>query len=173
MSGDVESPNEVEIPDEVEIKVRLRAAQLTDRDSIETLVNAAYAPYVVRLGKPPGPMVDDYLGHIEAGEAQVLETDGGAIAGLLVLVPQADHLLIDNVAVDPAFQGRGFGNLLLDAAEEEARRRGFKELRLYTHVLMTENQSLYSSHGWEETGRREEKGYDRVYYRKPVIPESS
>lgn len=158
------------MPEEVEIRTRLRPAQAADRASIETLVNAAYAPYVVRLGKPPGPMVDDYLARIEAGQAQVLETGRGAIAGLLVLIPAPDHLLIDNIAVDPSFQGRGFGNLLLEAAEAEARRLGFRELRLYTHVLMTENQSLYATHGWEETGRGEEKGYERVYYRKPLPP---
>ena len=155
-----------EASDEVAIETRLRPARPTDREAVETLVNAAYAPYVVRLGKPPGPMVDDYVTRIDSGEAQVLETGGGAIAGLLVLLPQTDHLLIDNVAVDPGFQGRGFGNLLLEAAEAEARRLNFTELRLYTHVLMTENQSLYLSHGWEETGRREEKGYERVYFRK-------
>ena len=155
-------------PEEVEIHTRLRPARAGDRESIETLINAAYAPYVVRLGKPPGPMVEDYLARIEAGQAQVLETGGGAIAGLLVLVPAKTHLLIDNIAVDPAFQGRGFGTLLLAAAEAEARRRHLPELRLYTHVLMTENQSLYRSHGWEETGRGEEKGYERVYFRKCV-----
>src|SRR5690625_7211970 len=111
-------------PEEVEIHTRLRPARAGDRESIETLINAAYAPYVVRLGKPPGPMVEDYLARIEAGQAQVLELAGGTIAGLLVLLPREDHLLIDNIAVDPAFQGRGFGNLLLAAAEEEARRPG-------------------------------------------------
>lgn len=168
MSDEASDEAPEEVPEEIALEPRLRQARAADRDSIETLVNAAYAPYVVRLGKPPGPMVEDYLARIEAGQAQVLELASGTIAGLLVLLPREDHLLIDNIAVDPAFQGRGFGNLLLAAAEEEARRRGYRELRLYTHALMTENQSLYLSHGWEKTERRQENGYDRVYFRKPV-----
>lgn len=152
---------------EIELQYELRPARLDDLAAIETLVNAAYAPYVVRLGQPPGPMLDDYAARIAAGEAQVLETNG-AIAGLLVLLKRPDHLLLDNVAVDPAYQGRGLGRVLLQAAEAEARRLGLKELRLYTHVLMTENQSLYLRQGWEETGRAQEAGYERVYFRKPL-----
>lgn len=146
-------------------KHRLRAAVSEDLEGIVTLVNAAYAPYAVRLGKPPGPMLDDYATRIAAGEAQVLEA-GGGLAGLLVLLPRPDHLLLDNLAVDPRWQGRGLGRVLLQAAEAEARRRGLDELRLYTHELMTENQSLYRRHGWEETGRGREQDYDRVYFRK-------
>lgn len=154
--------------DEIALTYRVRPAQAEDLDAIETLVNAAYAPYVVRLGKAPGPMLEDYAAHIAAGQTRVLETGGGAIAGLLVLEIGEDHLLIDNIAVDPGFQGRGFGRALLQNAEEEARKRGLRELRLYTHVLMTENQSLYKRHGWEETERREEQGYSRVYFRKTL-----
>jgi len=34
---------------------------------------------------------------------------GGAVRGVVVLVWEPDHLLIENVAVDPDFQGRGIG----------------------------------------------------------------
>ncbi|MDF2095420.1 GNAT family N-acetyltransferase [Aquibaculum arenosum] len=154
--------------DEIALQFCVRPAKPEDLDAIETLVNAAYAPYVVRLGKAPGPMLEDYAGHIAAGQTRVLETGGGAIAGLLVLLVGEGHLLIDNIAVDPGFQGRGFGRALLKSAEDEARKRGLQELRLYTHELMTENQSLYKRHGWEETERREEAGYSRVYFRKSL-----
>ena len=146
---------------------RLRQATADDLPMIQALVTAAYAPYVVRLGKPPGPMLDDYAARVAAGEVRVLEA-GGTVAGLLVLLDQPDHLLLDNVAVDPGYQGRGLGRVLLEAAEAEARRRGRPELRLYTHALMTENQSLYRRHGWEETHRGEEAGYHRIYFRKAV-----
>lgn len=154
--------------DEIELDYHLRPARSADRSYIETLVNAAYAPFIIRLGTPPGPEIDDYVTDIEAGEAQVLES-GGSIAGLLVLRPEKDHMLINNIAVDPGFQGRGFANVLLNAAEEEARRRGLKELRLYAHSLMAENHGLYLSHGWEEAERRKERGDDRICFRKRLM----
>ena len=45
-------------------------------------------------------------------------------------------------------------------------RLGYREIRLYTHKTMVENQRLYASIGYEETGRGSEAGYDRVFMRK-------
>ncbi len=51
-------------------------------------------------------------------------------------------------------------------AETEARRRGYDHIRLYTHVLMTENIAIYRRAGYVETHRIAEKGFDRVYMTK-------
>jgi ribosomal protein S18 acetylase RimI-like enzyme len=64
--------------------------------------------------------------------------------------------------VSPARQSLGLGRQLLAFAETEALRRGYREIRLYTHQTMVENQRLYASIGYEETGRGTEDGYDRV-----------
>ena len=48
------------------------------------VVHAAYAHYVARIGKPPGPMLDDYAQRIADGQTWVME-DGGRIVGILVL----------------------------------------------------------------------------------------
>ena len=60
------------------------------------------------------------------------------------------------------------GRRLLALAETEALRRGYREIRLYTHQTMVENQRLYASIGYEETGRGTEAGYDRVFMRKQL-----
>ncbi len=127
----------------------------------------AYTPYIARIGREPGPMLDDYDALVRDGHVQVLE-EGGAIVAILVLLPQDGHLLLDNIAVVPAAHGRGYGRRLVAHAEAEARRLGFAELRLYTHVLMTENIALYTRLGFSETHRVTEKGFARVYMRKPV-----
>jgi ribosomal protein S18 acetylase RimI-like enzyme len=75
-------------------------------------------------------------------------------------------MLLDNIAVLPDCQGMGFGRTLIGFAEAEARRRGFNEIHLYTHALMTENIALYRRTGFIETQRVTEKGYDRVYMSK-------
>jgi ribosomal protein S18 acetylase RimI-like enzyme len=97
----------------------------------------------------------------------VLE-EGSVIAGIIVLLPATDYLLLDNVAVSPARQGLGLGRRLLAFAEAEALRRGYSEIRLFTHQTMVENQRLYASIGYEETGRGTEAGYDRVFMRKQL-----
>ena len=61
------------------------------------------------------------------------------------------------------------GRRLLAFAEAEALRRGYREIRLYTHQTMVENQRLYASIGYEVTGRGTKAGYDRVFMRKPLI----
>jgi ribosomal protein S18 acetylase RimI-like enzyme len=143
----------------------IRLAAETEAESVQQVVHAAYRHYVARIGKPPGPMLDDYAARIADGQVWVLE-DAGRIAGILVLDEQADRFLLDNVAVRPECQGSGFGRVLMEFAEAEARRRGWPEIVLYTHVLMTENQALYKRLGYVETGRVSEKGFARVYMTK-------
>jgi len=94
---------------------------------------------------------------------------GTTIAGVVVLLPRPDYLLLDNIAVAPARQGTGLGRRLLAFAEAEAVRRGYREIRLYTHRTMTENQRLYTAFGYEETGRGAEAGYERVFMRKRLV----
>lgn len=146
----------------------IRRAVAADVDAIRAIVDAAYGIYLPRMGTPPGPMLDDYGALVTAGHVSVLEADG-AIAGVLVLLPQDGYLLLDNVAVAPGFQGRGLGRVLIAFAEAEALRNGLAEVRLYTHVLMTENQALYARLGFEETHRGVQDGFDRVFMRKRLI----
>ena len=147
----------------------IRRARPPDRGTVEAIVAAAYAIYVERIGKKPGPMLDDYRRLIAAGAVSVLEEPAATIAALIVLLPKSDHLLLDNIAVRPDRQGQGIGRRLIDFAESEARRLGYVELRLYTHVTMIENIGLYQHLGFHETGRRHEDGYDRVFMTKPLI----
>jgi GNAT superfamily N-acetyltransferase len=148
----------------------IRRARPADRAAVEAIVGAAYSIYVERIGKPPGPMLDDYLRLIEKGAVSVLETPDGAVAALIVLLAKSDHLLLDNVAVRPDRQGEGIGHRLVAFAESEAHRLGYAELRLYTHETMTENIALYARLGFAETGRGHEAGYDRVFMAKRLDP---
>lgn len=144
---------------------RIRAANADDASVIGQIVEQAYRHYVPRIGKPPGPMLDDYGARVAEGVVWVIG-EGSAIAGIIVLLPRPDHLLLDNIAVAPTRQGSGLGRRLLAFAEAEAVRRGYREIRLYTHRTMTENQRLYAAVGYEETGRGTEAGYERVFMRK-------
>ena len=143
----------------------IRSAAPADAEAVRAVVDAAYWHYVARIGKPPGPMLDDYAARIDEGTVWVLE-QRAVIAGLVVLLPGPNYLLLDNIAVSPSRQRLGLGRRLLAFVEAEALRRGYREVRLYTHQTMVENQRLYTSIGYEETGRGTEAGYDRVFMRK-------
>jgi ribosomal protein S18 acetylase RimI-like enzyme len=144
---------------------KIRAATAGDAAAVHEIVNAAYHTYIPRIGKPPGPMLDDFAKRIADGQVWVL-ADTGAIAGILVLEETPDGFLLDNIAVAPGGQGKGHGRTLLEFAEAQAVQRGWDEIRLYTNALMTENIALYRRIGYVETGRATEKGFDRVYMAK-------
>lgn len=144
-----------------------RPATPDDTAAIERIVAGAYRPYIAMIGREPAPMREDYGRLIRDGMVWVAE-DGGAVSGLVVLLPQADHLLLDNLAVAPEAQGRGLGRHLEAFAEAEARRGGYSRLVLYTNVVMTRNIALYTRWGWGETHRAAEDGFHRVYMEKAV-----
>jgi len=145
----------------------MRPATADDVAAIAACAEAAYAKYVPRIGKKPAPMVADFAAHVAAGEAHVLET-GGRLAGYIVMMVRPDEVFVDNVAVDPAWQGRGLGGRLMAFAEATARNAGLPRLRLYTNVTMTENVAFYGYLGFVETGRRREQGFDRIYMEKAL-----
>jgi len=124
-------------------KPRIRPAIAADVPAIAKIVDHAYRHYIARMGKPPGPMLEDYAARVSEGVVWVLE-EGAVIAAIIVLLPGVNHLLLDNIAVSPNHQGLGLGRRLLAFAETEALRRGYREIRLYTHQTMVENQRLYA-----------------------------
>ena len=128
--------------------------------------------YIARIGKPPGPMLDDYREVIQQHHVLVL-TEGTNIIGVLVLIRQLHSLLVDNVAIHPDYQGKGLGRKLMALAEAEAQRMGLTTVTLYTNERMTENIELYKRRGYTETERKAEQGYHRIYMRKSVLDKTS
>lgn len=145
----------------------IRPAWPAEAADARALARAAYRHYVPRMGREPAPMLADYGELIAAGEVFLLERDG-RLLGLIVLRSEDDALFVENVAIDREAQGQGHGRTLMGFAEAEARRRGAAVIRLYTNIAMTENLEFYPRLGFRETDRREEDGYHRVYFEKPV-----
>jgi ribosomal protein S18 acetylase RimI-like enzyme len=143
----------------------IRQASFEDVPAIERVVCDAYKRYIPRIGRPPGPMNDDYRVHVALRNVWVLVLDG-EIVGLTVLVSESDHMLLDNVAVVPERQGLGLGRQLIEFAEARARLCGYGEIRLYTNELMQENIALYNKLGYQETSRKLDSGFKRVFMKK-------
>jgi len=149
----------------------IRLATAREAPAIGGLVERAYGPWVSIVGLRPAPMDADYAALIAEGD--VFVAGDSDVAGVLVLRPDGDALMVENVAVDPARQGEGLGRALLTFASDQAAVRGVEELRLYTHELMTSNIDLYERLGWEEYDRLEQHGFARVFMRKRVDAEGS
>ena len=145
----------------------IRLADAGDAEAVARCVNAAFEPYIERIGKPPAPMLLDHPKLIRGGRVWVAE-HRGRLAGVLVQYETDAGFYIDTVAVSPSLQGTGVGRALLLFAEREARRRGFASIYLCTNSRMTENQRFYPKIGYVETERRTEAGYDRIFYRKQL-----
>ena len=147
----------------------IRPALESDLDAVRRCAEAAYAGYVARIGREPAPMVADFAAALEAGHLFVAEDEeADGIAGFVVFYPRGDHVHLENVAVDPARQGRGLGRALIGFAEGRARDLGLDRIELYTNAKMTENLALYPRLGYREFDRRVEDGFDRVYFSKDL-----
>lgn len=143
----------------------IRPAGPGDRAAVERIARAAYAAYVPLIGRAPAPMLADFAAAIAAGRVWVA---GAPVAGYVVAWPRGDHWHLENVAVDPAAQGRGLGRALIGHVEALARQAGARAVELYTNARMTANLALYPRLGYAETGRRVEDGFDRVFFRKAL-----
>ena len=147
----------------------IRPARREDCATIRAIARAAYSLYLSRMDREPAPMNEDYEARAEEGSLYALETAEGTL-GFIVLLPEESTLLLDNLAVSPAAQGRGYGRMLLAFAEEQAQKAGLNEITLYTNEVMTENLKLYARMGYSETGRAVHNGYRRVFFSKKLQP---
>ncbi|AQW52186.1 GNAT family N-acetyltransferase [Streptomyces violaceusniger] len=143
----------------------VRPATAADVDAVEAVTDAAYRPYVARIGVRPAPMDADHAADIAAGRVFLT---GDPVVGVLVLVAEPGHLVLESIAVHPDAHRQGVGRRLLAFAELHARALGLPEIRLYTNARMWENQEIYPRYGYEMTERRQDGAYDRIHYRKRI-----
>ena len=131
----------------MESRVELRQAMATDAAAIRELTREAYAKWVPLIGREPKPMTADYEKAVAQHRFDLLYVDG-TLAALIETIREAGHLLVENVAVSPSFQGRGLGRRLMAHAETLVRELGFDTIRLYTNQRFAENIAFYRRLGY-------------------------
>ncbi len=134
-------------PEQLRAEASLRRAISADATSIRELTRAAYTKWVPVIGREPLPMAADYDTRVRDHLIDLLHEQGRLVA-LIETVPETDHLLIENVAVLPSFQGRGYGRSLLAHAERLAVSLGLSQTRLYTNRSLAGNVRLYQKLGY-------------------------
>ena len=149
--------------------VEIRSAVLADAASIRALTRTAYAKWVALIGREPLPMQADYERAVSEHTIDLLIVDG-VLAGLVETILRPDHTWIENVAVAPEQQGRGFGRLLLAHAERRAIHAGRPEIRLLTNQAFAANLELYARRGYTVNRTEPFRGGTTVHMSKRIEP---
>jgi ribosomal protein S18 acetylase RimI-like enzyme len=107
------------------------------------------------LSDPKGTIVD------HGGEVFFAVEDGVAV-GTCALIQHDDWIYeLSKMAVHPSAQGRGLGNLLMDAMIGWARERHAKQIFLESNTVLGIAIKLYEKYGFETTRLGEGDEYER------------
>jgi GNAT superfamily N-acetyltransferase len=147
--------------------VKLVQASHADAAAIRALTRDAYAKWVPLIGREPKPMTADYAEAVRKHRFDLLYADD-VLAALIETIKGPGHLLIENVAVSPPFQGKRYGRLLMAHAETLAASFNFREVRLYTNKLFAENVQLYLRLGYRVDREEEVTGGTAVHMSKQL-----
>ena len=147
--------------------IQIRLAIADDLLDVQSCARAAYSTYVERVGREPAPMVANFAKQIDLSQVYTAHCKS-LFAGYVVFYPEADHLHLESVAVDPSYAGQGIGKRLIEYVEQTARDNGLNAVELYTNEVMTENLTMYPKLGYVETERKQQVGFSRVFFCKPV-----
>jgi GNAT superfamily N-acetyltransferase len=145
----------------------LRPATIAHAPAIRALVREAYAKWVPIIGREPKPMTADYAEAVQKHRIDLLYAND-VLAALIEMISEPDCLLIENVAVLPAFQGQGLGRRLMAHAEKVAASFGHGKARLYANKLFAENIRLYTKLGYRIDGEEPFLGGTMVYMSKQL-----
>jgi ribosomal protein S18 acetylase RimI-like enzyme len=150
-------------------RLKVRRYRDADRDAVWSLHNVALREAGAHAGN--GPWDDDLQSIPEVylnagGEFFIAELDGEIVA-MGALRPSRPGLAeLKRMRVHPAFQRRGFGELMRARLEARARELGFRTLHLDTTVAQTAAQHLYRPHGFVETGRGRLGEFELILFEK-------
>jgi mannose-6-phosphate isomerase-like protein (cupin superfamily)/ribosomal protein S18 acetylase RimI-like enzyme len=150
----------------------LRVARPEDAAAITALTREAYAKWVDLFGQEPLPMQVDYAEALKRHRFDLLVV-GAEMAGLIETVPDGAFLLIENLAVRPLWQNRGFGGKLLRRAESIAGEAGLQGLRLYTNQRFAENIRFYQRFGFSIEREAPHGGGVMVYMTKMLAHDAA
>jgi ribosomal-protein-alanine N-acetyltransferase len=91
---------------------------------------------------------------LRAGYQAQLLVAGDALLGYFVSMKGVEEVHLLNVTVAPAYQGQGWGRVMLDALAIWSRGQGAQWLWLEVRASNARAQRVYESHGYRRVGER-------------------
>jgi ribosomal protein S18 acetylase RimI-like enzyme len=142
-----------------------RIATEADVTQLVSLINNAYRGDSSRKGWTTEA---DILGGLRidaAGVREILQdpsadlhlfqNESGELQACVYLAEKQDHLYLGMLSVNPDSQGSGIGKRILEYADEVAKQKGLKKIRMTVIHLRKELIGWYMRHGYELTGETE------------------
>lgn len=143
-------------------EITLRPAVVGDTDAIRACIRAAYADPAARI--PDLPDVAAGLEDDVARHAVIVAEAQSEILGVIIFGLVGQAMMVFNLAVSPAAQGKGLARKLLAQAEAQAIGSGCDRLKLTTHRMMQDTRAMYRHLGWHEVAAQGNK----VFFEKPL-----
>lgn len=141
----------------------LRAATSADAAAIAATIAAAFEEYRGKLRPESGAFRETTEGiaaELGRESGAIVAERNGRMLGCVMVKLEEDDLYFGRLAVLPAARGQGIARKLIEAVEDEARRRELAGVRLGVRIVLTENQRLFTDLGYVETSREAHEGFD-------------
>ncbi|WP_422002818.1 GNAT family N-acetyltransferase [Reyranella sp.] len=143
--------------------VVLRAATVADAAGIAETIAAAFEEYRGKLVPESGAFRETagaIADELSRDSGAIVAERNGRIVGCVMVKLMEGDLYLGRLSVVPALRGTGLARRLVEAVEDEARRRDLAGVRLGVRVVLTGNQRLFASLGYAEIGREAHAGFD-------------
>lgn len=143
--------------------ISVRLATLEDAPALAATIAAAFEQYRGKLLPESGAFgetADNIARQLTSGADALIAERNGRVLACVMMEMQEGDLYFGRLAVLPQARGLGLAKRLIEAVEQEARRRGLPGVRLGVRVVLTNNQRLFTSLGYVETSREAHPGFD-------------
>ena len=140
----------------------LRAATAADAPAVAATIAAAFEQYRGKLEPESGAFretVESITAELAHESGAIIAERNGRIVGCVMVKLMEDDLYFGRLSVVPEARGLGIARRLIDAVEDEARRRELAGVQLGVRIVLTENQRLFGSLGYVEISREAHEGF--------------
>lgn len=129
----------------------IRFAEHRDLSALEQIENDADRLLVERFQAKAwsaAPSGDSRLS--KSGFLLVIELDGGGVPGFVHVLEVQGLCHLEQVSVTSEHSRQGWGRMLVEAAKQEARQRGYDSISLRTYADVPWNAPFYETAGFVE-----------------------